>query len=247
MKKIVIANWKMNPSKSSQVKKLVEDTKKISKSPVLDIVICPPTLFINLFSNHKKVFVGAQNVSFEKEGAFTGEISSSQLRILGVTHCIVGHSERRMMGETSEVVAKKVCACIESGIQPIVCIGEKVRDASAEHWQEIKWQIVDSLQGVTKQTLKKCIIAYEPIWTIGKKSHGSMSPEDVSESAIYIKKVLAEMFGLKIAEGIRIIYGGSVDSQSAKNIIESQDISGFLVGRASLNIKEFSKIIEAFR
>jgi triosephosphate isomerase (TIM) len=245
MKNIVIANWKMNPIKLSQVKKLVEDSKRIPKYSNLDVVICPPAPFLNLFTSSKRVLLGAQNISFEKEGAFTGEISVPMIKMLGAKYCIVGHSERRAMGETGEVVAKKACSCIESGISPIICIGEKNRDASAEHWQEIKWQLVDSLQNISRLNIKKCIIAYEPIWAIGKKSHGPMSSEDVSEAAIFIRKILSEMFGVKQAESVKIVYGGSVDGQSAKNIIESQGISGFLVGRASLNVKDFSKIIES--
>jgi triosephosphate isomerase len=245
MKNIVIANWKMNPIKLSQVKKLVEDSKKIPKYSNLDVVVCPPAPFLNLFTGSKRVLLGAQNISFEKEGAFTGEISVPMIKMLGAKYCIVGHSERRAMGETGEVVAKKAGACIEAGVSPIICIGEKNRDASAEHWQEIKWQLVDSLQNISKLNIKKCIIAYEPIWAIGKKSHGPMSPEDVSEAAIFIRKILSEMYGLKQAESIKIVYGGSVDGQSAKNIIESQCISGFLVGRASLNAKDFMKIIES--
>jgi triosephosphate isomerase (TIM) len=247
MKNIVIANWKMNPIKLSHAKKLIEGYKKIPKNSNIDIVICPPAPFINLFVDSKRMMLGVQNVSTEKEGAFTGEISAPMVKSFGAKYCIVGHSERRAMGETSEIVAKKAVACLQNGISPIVCIGEKSRDASAEHWQEIKWQLVDSLQNIPKQVIKKCIIAYEPIWAIGKKSHGPMLTDDVSESAIFIRKILTEMFGSKIADCVRIVYGGSVDTQSAKNIAKSQCISGFLVGRASLSARDFLSIIESTR
>ncbi|MES2223375.1 MAG: triose-phosphate isomerase [Patescibacteria group bacterium] len=243
MKKIIIANWKMNPGKLPEAKKIIEGTKKIAKKTVADVVVCPPFTYIGLLSGSKKPFLGAQNVSFEKEGAFTGEVSAAQLYSLGVQYVIVGHSERRAMGETSEHVAKKACAALQNRISPIICIGEKERSQNAEHWQEIKWQLVDSLQGVNKTNIKKCVIAYEPVWAIGKKSVGPMAPADVAESAIFIKKVLAEMFDPKIAEDVRIVYGGSVDGKSSKDIMRAGAISGFLVGRASLKPKEFEEIV----
>ncbi len=233
----------MNPIKIADAKKNIEETKRISKKTLADIVVCPPLVFGHLLQNSKRPLLGAQNVSFEKEGAFTGEVSAGQLASLGVTYVIIGHSERRAMGETSEIVAKKVIVSLASKINPIICIGEKERNQSAEHWQEIKWQLVDSLQGITKNNIKKCVIAYEPVWAIGKKSSGPMNPADVAESAIFIKKVLTEMFGPKIAEGVRIVYGGSVDGKSAKEIMLAGGIAGFLMGRASLKPKEFEQIV----
>jgi triosephosphate isomerase len=245
MRKIVIANWKMNPTKLSEAKKIIDGTKKIAKKTNIDVVACPPLVFSNLLSNSKRPMLGAQNTFFEKEGAFTGEISPSMLRAIGTSYVIIGHSERRAIGETGEIVAKKAVASLDAGLNPVICVGEKERNNSAEHWQEIKWQLVDSLQGVTKNNIKKCIIAYEPVWAIGKKSVGPMAPGDVAESAIFIKKVLAEMFGSKIAEGVRIVYGGSVDGKSAKDIMLAGNIAGFLVGRASLKPKELEEIVTA--
>ncbi len=242
MKRIIIANWKMNPGTLSVAKKLIAETKKIAKKSSADIVVCPPFPYMSLLVNSKKPLLGAQNVSSEKDGAYTGEVSSGMLASLGAKYVIIGHSERREIGETSELVSKKVVASLNSKLTPIVCIGEKERNSSAEHWQEIKWQLVDSLQGVTKNNIKNCIIAYEPVWAIGKKSSGPMSPDDVSESAIFIKKVLAEMFGGNMADKVRIIYGGSVDAKSVKDIINTKSVAGFLVGRASLSARDFEKI-----
>ena len=148
MKKIIIANWKMNPSKLGDAKKIIEEIKKITKKTTVDVVVCPPFVYGHLLQNSKKPMLGAQNVSFEKEGAFTGEVSALQLSSLGFSFAIIGHSERRAMGESSEIVAKKAVLSLASKISPIICIGEKERNSSAEHWQEIKWQLVDSLQGI---------------------------------------------------------------------------------------------------
>lgn len=243
MKKIVIANWKMNPAKLSEARKIVENTKKISKNNSVDIVVCPPFVYMNLLLNSKRPYLGAQNTYTDTEGAYTGEVSPPMLKSVGAAYAIVGHSERRGMGETSEMVAKKAVLCLANKINPIICIGEKVRDNSAEHWQEIKWQLIDSLRGISKSNISKCVIAYEPVWAIGSKSKGAMSPADVAESTIYIKKVMAEVFGPGIADKVRIVYGGSVDSKSAESIMSSSSISGFLVGRASLNTKEFKEIV----
>lgn len=234
----------MNPSKESLANKIIKDIKAGIKKNTIDVVICPPFPFLHTLSGTGTLSLGAQDVSFEKEGAFTGDVSVSMLRSLGVQYVILGHSERRAKGETSEMVVKKAIACLNENITPVICVGEKVRDASAEHWQEIKWQLVDSLQGVGKALVKKCVIAYEPVWAIGKKGK-PMSADDVDESTLFIKKVLVEMFGQKVGESIRIIYGGSVDAEHAEEISLSHNVSGFLVGRASLVPKEFIKIVQA--
>ena len=246
MRNIVIGNWKMNPTKVSDAKKIIEGGKKLTAKLNLDIVICPPEPFLFLLSNQKKLLSGAQNVSFEKEGAFTGEVSATQLRSMGVSYVIVGHSERRKLGETSEIVAKKAIALLKTNISPVICIGEKDRKQDGEHWQEIKWQLFDSLSGISKKLIEKCVIAYEPLWAIGKESKGVMESHDIAESAIFIRKIIAEMHGTKVAEKVRIIYGGSIDTKNAKEIAVLGGVSGCLVGRESLKPINFAKIAEAF-
>ncbi len=242
-KPIVIGNWKMNPQSNTFAQKIFKDIRKKCTKNSVDVVVCPPYPFLSLFTQSKKPFLGAQNISHKKEGALTGEVSISMLKSLGVSFVIVGHSERRETGETSDIVAQKARLCLDASITPIICIGEKVRDGSAEHWQEIKWQLVDSLQGINRVLIQKCIIAYEPVWAIGKSK--AMSPEDVEESVLFIKKVLVEMFGPK-AESVRVLYGGSVDDSNALTLAGSLGLNGFLVGRSSLNASEFSCIVDAF-
>src|SRR5690349_15957540 len=133
MNKIIIANWKQNPQKVGEAKKIVAEVKKLSRKLKADVVICPPAPFIGLFTPSKGVYLGAQDVSVEKEGAHTGEVSVSQLRSMGVSHIIVGHSERRAMGETSEVIAAKTLAILKAKMTPVVCIGEKERHPDASH------------------------------------------------------------------------------------------------------------------
>ncbi len=245
MKKIIIGNWKMNPLDIKTAKALVVSTTKALKSNKYDVAICPPFPFLGTFAGQKKPALGAQDVYIEKTGAYTGEVSAPMLRSFGVSFVIVGHSERRAMGEKSDMVAKKAVSALKSKITPVICVGEQKRDASAEHWQEIKWQLVDSLQGIAKNDAKNIIVAYEPVWAIGKDAVGVLDPDSIEESIIYIKKVLAEMYGIAIAEKIRVIYGGSVDTKNAKHILAKINVGGLLVGRASINSRDFTTILHS--
>ncbi|HEY4512868.1 MAG TPA: triose-phosphate isomerase [Candidatus Paceibacterota bacterium] len=245
MKKILIGNWKMNPKSATIARKIVSDVKKSSAKSKAEIVICPPAPFIHLIGG--KIKRGAQDVSVEKEeGAFTGEVSANQLKSIGASYAIVGHSERRARGETSLIVAKKAFAALASSISPLICIGEKERHHDGSHWSEIKKQMHESLKGVKRAQISKCIIVYEPVWAISTHNKGVMRTEDVNESSIFVRKVLAEMFGSKLASKTRIIYGGSVDAKNAPELAEVSGISGVLVGRASLKGAEFAKIVSAF-
>lgn len=245
MKKIVIGNWKMNPESSALATKIIQGIKKLSSKSKVDIVICPSTPFLHLIPSQIKL--GAQDVSTEKgSGAFTGEVSAAQLKSAGVTYAIVGHSERRAMGETSAVVAKKALALLSTKISPIICIGEKERH-DGEHWQVISHELRASLSTIPKSLAHNCIIAYEPIWAVGKKSKGAMKADEISESAIFIKKIISEIFGSNTAQKIRVIYGGSVDTKNAATIASATGVSGFLVGRDSLVPSHFAKIAEALQ
>ena len=247
MKKIIIANWKQNPKKLSEARKIITDLKKLSRKPRFEVVVCPPLPFISALGRAKSLSLGAQDVSFEKEGAHTGEVSASQLRSVGISYVIVGHSERRAMGETSEIVAKKALAALKEKISPIICIGEKERHSEGAHWQVISREIHASLAGIPRSVISRIVMAYEPIWAIGSSSKGAMRAEDVGESAIFIKKVLSEIYGNTTASKVRIVYGGSVDDKNAKDIANASGVSGFLVGRQSLKPKSFLSIAETLK
>lgn len=240
MRKIIIANWKMNPAKLTEAKKIADGIWKLTSKLKCEVLICPPAPFISFVKGK----VGAQNVHFEKYGALTGEVGAPQLKSAGVSYVIVGHSERRAMGETSEVVARKAVATLKSGLSPIICIGEKERHHEGEHWQVLSRELHASLAHVPKSMIKNCVIAYEPIWAIGKGST-AMKSEEIGESAIFIRKILAEMFGVKNSEKTRVVYGGSVDGKNAREIASASGVSGFLVGRQSLVPKQFAKIASA--
>jgi triosephosphate isomerase len=247
MRKIIVGNWKMNPGSANAAATLITSIEKLARRATAEVVICPPMPFVSLASK-LSVKLGAQDVSIEKNlGAFTGEVGALQLKSLGVSYAIVGHSERRARGETSAIVASKASVLLQSKISPIICIGEKERHHDGEHWSQISHQLHASVAGISRAQSVRCIIAYEPIWAIGKKAKGMMDSETISESAIFIKKILAEIFGAKQANKIRIIYGGSVDFKNAADIASASGISGCLVGRDSLNPVHFVKIAEAFK
>lgn len=245
MKKLIVGNWKMNPVEVEDAKDIVKAVKRASgKLKRSQVVVCPPFVYTSLFSKTKggNFFLGAQNANHEMSGSFTGEVSYSMLYQLGVRFVIVGHSERRKMGETDELVNRKVKSVVNSGMSAIICVGESTRDHNGDYLELIKKQIHTALTDVPKKILNQVVIAYEPIWAIG--STQAMGPRDLHEMSIYIKKVLNDMFGIA-SDDIRIIYGGAVDSVNAENLIQEGNVSGFLVGRQSLVPKDFVEIMKA--
>ncbi|MCI5108294.1 MAG: triose-phosphate isomerase [Candidatus Pacebacteria bacterium] len=241
MKKIVVANWKMNPDTVSVAKNnynsIKRNTKKYRK---VETVIAPPFVFLNSFSGGLKM--AAQDVFWQKSGSFTGEVSVNQLAHLKVSYCIVGHSERRELGESDIDVNMKVRALISVGITPIICVGEKDRDSNGEYLSIIKNQIKDALVSIKQKDLSKIIIAYEPIWAIGKKD--SIGTRSLHEMSIYIKKVLSDLYSKRTAFKVSVLYGGSVDESNARELVKEGEVQGLLIGRASLEPKKFTEIIK---
>lgn len=243
-KKLVVGNWKMYPERLEDARKIVLEVKKISKKVRrTNIVLCPPFVYLSVFSGIGKglLHLGAQNTHSESYGSFTGEVSVSQIEQFGVDYIIVGHSERRKMGELDEEVNKKVKATLDYGMKPIVCIGESSRDHNGDYLSFIKNQLHSALRDVEKKYLSDIIIAYEPLWAVGAKE--AMSPRDLQIMTIYIKKVLKDMFG-DFSVGVLVIYGGAVDYVNAGDLIKEGNVSGFLVGRQSLQAKDFTEIIK---
>lgn len=239
----------MNPVSLLDTEKIVlEINKNISNVKKTEIVLCPPVLFLSNLKNKKlkistKVSIGAQNLFYGDVGAFTGEVSSKMLANIGINYAIIGHSERREMGEDNNLINKKIKSCLSSGLMPILCVGEKDRDADHEYLNFIKTQIEECLSGVSKNSLSKVVIAYEPVWAIGATATREATPEEFREIKIFIKKVLSDKFGAKSVGVVRIIYGGSVHPENTISFIREGHSDGFLVGRDSLNPKKFTQII----
>jgi len=243
---ILAANWKMNPDSLEKSKEIFDGIRKFSKKiKNTDIVVCPPFPFIFPLSKlnfPKNVFLGSQNVSEEYKGAFTGEVSAEMLKNIGTKYVIIGHSERVAMGENSEMIRKKLNSAFNSGLIPILCVGEKERDRDGNYLSVIKTQIKEYLSGLQKKDLVGIIIAYEPVWSIGKSYKEAMSATDVHEMTLVIKKIISEFLGKDIAAGAKILYGGSVEPENAISMVQNGNIDGFLVGHDSLLPNELEKI-----
>jgi triosephosphate isomerase len=215
--------------------------KKIVKK--IEVVACPPVLYLAKLKKYsRKLGLGVQNIFQEESGAYTGEISAEMVYDLGGRYVILGHSERRAMGESNEEINKKIRSALSAGLMPVICIGEKDRDENHEYLNFIKEQIEIAFKNVSKDSLSKMIIAYEPVWAIGKNATREATPAEFLETKIFIKKVLSDIFSVK-ADIPRIIYGGSVHPKNSEAFIKEGQADGFLVGRDSLDAKKFSEII----
>lgn len=247
MKKLVIGNWKMNPSLLKEAEALFKGVIKNQKNfKSLDVAICAPFVYLSGLSKIKsgKVALGAQDAFYEDMGAYTGLVSAKMLTNFKTRYCIVGHSERRAMGETNEICSRKVNSLLKYGITPVLCVGEQDRDDSHEYLNIVKKQIEECLRGIPKNLFAKIVIAYEPVWAIGVNAVREVETSECQEMILYIKKVIANISSPSIAHSVRVIYGGSVHPQNSFELISSGGIDGFLVGRDSLDLKKFVTIIK---
>ncbi|MFA5999752.1 MAG: triose-phosphate isomerase [Candidatus Paceibacterota bacterium] len=246
LKKIIIANWKMNPLTLKDAERLlVGINKELSKIKKTGIVVCPPFVYLEkLRKLSRKVSFGAQDAFWGETGAFTGEVSASMLAEIGVKYVILGHSERRALGESNETINKKLKAAISAGLSPILCIGENDRDENHEYFNFVKNQLLACINGIPKNLLYKIIIAYEPVWAISTTANRrDASPADAKEMAIFIRKILSDKLGTGMKMP-RIIYGGSVNNRDAGEFLTQGGVDGLLVGKASLDVKKFTDIIK---
>ncbi|MFT8321715.1 MAG: triose-phosphate isomerase [Bacillus sp. (in: firmicutes)] len=247
-KPIIAGNWKMNKTLPEAVAFVNEVKGSVPSSENVDAVVCSPALFLGQLVELTKgtdLKIGAQNMHFEKNGAFTGEISPVALQDIGVQYVVLGHSERReFFNETDEAVNQKTKAAFENGLTPIVCCGETLEQReNGETNDFVASQVQKALQGLTDDQLKATVVAYEPIWAIGTGK--SSTSADANEVCAHIRKVVAEQFSTEVAESIRIQYGGSVKPENIKEYMAQSDIDGALVGGASLEAQSFLQLLEA--
>lgn len=236
-KKLIVANWKLNPTSQREAERLFESIRKgVEKIKNAETVICPPFIYLLLFNG---LSLGAQDVFCENEGAFTGEISPEMLKNAGVKYAIIGHSERRKhFKETDEIINKKIKKSLNVGLKPIFCIGENTGENKTVVLEN---QIEKGLEGVSAKDFVKIIIAYEPVWAIGTGHNCSI--DATMGSILLIKKMILRLYGKKSASAVRVIYGGSVDGENAGLYLKETGADGLLVGSASLNAEEFMKIV----
>ena len=242
---IIAGNYKMNKTVSEAVK-LVEELKPLVKDAKCDVVVCPTFVCLDAVKKAVEgtnIKIGAQNMHFEENGAFTGEISPKMLEEMGIEYVVLGHSERRTyFNETDEAINKKVKAAFAHNITPIVCCGETIEQREAGVTDDfIACQIKVDIAGLAKEEAEKVVIAYEPIWAIGTGK--TATKEQANETIAAIRKVVAGMYGQEVADKVRIQYGGSVKPNTIKDQMAMSDIDGALVGGASLVASDFAAIV----
>ncbi|MBR2159931.1 MAG: triose-phosphate isomerase [Clostridia bacterium] len=245
-KPIIAGNWKMNKNQA-EARELINELLPLVKDAEAEVAICVPFTNLELaveLTKGTNVKVGAQNVHFAKSGAYTGEISADMLKELGVEYVIIGHSERRQyFGETDETVNLRSKAAIANGLKPIICVGElKEERVSGKTEEVVKTQTIGALKDFDEEMMKSVVIAYEPVWAIGTGL--TATNEQANETIGYIRKVLAEILGQKVADEVRIQYGGSMNPTNAKELMAMPEIDGGLIGGASLKAENFSKVVK---
>jgi len=260
MKPLIIANWKCNPTTLKEAKALFNSVGKgIKNIKNVEVVICPPFLYLsNVKCQTSNVKIGAQNCFWEEKGAFTGEISPRMLKDIGVKYVILGHSERRIyLGETDEMINKKIKLVLKTKLNPILCVGETEEERSQGRIQEVlKNQLISALSNISKSIIQKqssgesltsfgpakFSIAYEPIWAIGTGK--ACETNEAQTMGLFIRKIIAQLYGGFISKKVQILYGGSINSKNVLSYIKEARMQGLLVGGASLNKQEFIQIIK---
>ncbi len=254
MRKIIAANWKMSPNSLKEAGKIFNEIKRVaSRMRKVETVICPPFVYLSSFGDsiskqRLNLRLGSQDVSFEEKGAYTGEVSAKMLKNTGVSYVIVGHSERRNPsaggGETNEIINKKIKIALKNNLKVIFCVGEEKRNEETGYLHFIKNEVEKGLRGIPRKSMKNLVIAYEPIWAIGRTCKSADKPENILQMSIYIKRILLEIAGKELSRAVPILYGGSVEPENAGEILKNGGVQGFLVGRASLAPKQFNKILK---
>jgi triosephosphate isomerase len=246
-KAVIAGNWKMNKT----VREAVEFARSL-KSELKDLsdrscVICPPFTALSSVAqelNGSEIKLGAQNIFWESDGAYTGEVSPKMLKETGSAYVIIGHSERRkILGESDAMINKKTKKALAEGLLPIVCVGETLEEREKGiTFDVIRHQIEKDFEGLKKEEARICIVAYEPVWAIGTGRNAT--PAQAEEVHAYIRKLLSDLFGKEVASEIRIQYGGSVKPDNIDELMKQENIDGALVGGASLDVKSFARIVQ---
>lgn len=246
---LIVANWKAYVQSQTKAKQLFATAKRLATNADTEIVLAPPAPYLGLLApgNRSRVAFAAQDLSLGTGGATTGEITAALLSELGVTYAILGHSERRALGETDEIVSEKVRHALANKIIPIVCVGERERDADAKYITLLRAQISAVFSPLSPKERLHTVIAYEPIWAIGKTASDAITPTDLAEMILYIRKVLGEYLPGKGASKVRIIYGGSVEPGNARLLASGTGIDGFLPGHSSVDSDIFSALVKSVR
>ncbi len=235
----------MNPKTLKEAFSLLDATKKSILRKKITGIVAPPSVFLADIARKKgTLHVAAQSIHTEESGSHTGDVAAAQVSSVGADHVLIGHAERRALGETNEEVGKKVVAALASHLAPIICVGENARDGQGHYLETIRIQLEAALCDVSKTKAKHLVIAYEPVWAIGAAK--PMSTHEMHEMTIYIRKFLFSKFG-KTGMSMPILYGGSIDGTSARDMMHHGEVDGLLVGRASSDMSKMHELFDALK
>lgn len=243
---LIVANWKAYVEEIAKAKNLFALAKRLAHLAGVKIVLAPPAPLLGTLAagNKSRVAFAAQDVSRTAGGALTGEVTAGAYAAVGATYAIIGHSERRAAGDTDVVVAEKLALALSHGLTPILCVGESERDGEGKYLSVVREELTLAFSPLTQKERAGVIIAYEPLWAIGKTAAAAIGPDDLSEMALYIRKVLSELLSGKNSVRSLVLYGGSVEPDNAKTLIEHSSIDGFLVGHASVEPNTFLLLVK---
>ncbi|MFU8858919.1 MAG: triose-phosphate isomerase [Cyclonatronaceae bacterium] len=247
---LIAGNWKMNNGAGTTASFFNELAGKLENVPnQVEMLICPPFVSLTEAVEAAKqvdgMQVGAQNLHYEDNGAYTGEISAVMIKDAGCSHVIIGHSERReYFGETDQIIGKKIMKALANGLTPVFCVGEVLGERkSGDHFKVVETQVLGALSDMDSSEISKIVVAYEPVWAIGTGE--TATPEQAQEMHAFIRKVIGNKAGNEVASGLRILYGGSMKPDNAADLLGRDDVDGGLIGGASLKADSFAAIVQA--
>lgn len=243
---LIVANWKAYVEELEKAKKLFAVSKRLARKTKNTIVLAPPAPFFGALAlrNKSKVAFAAQDVSVTTGGAKTGEATARAYAGAGATYAIVGHSERRTSGDTDAIVAEKLVRALAYKLAPILCIGEHERDGEGRYLGAVREEITTALAPLSPKERTKVIVAYEPLWAIGKTAEDAIRPNDLAEMTLYIRKVLAELLPGKSSTRSLVLYGGSVEPSGIRDLAVNSSVDGFLIGHASIEPETFALLVK---
>lgn len=242
---LVVANWKAYVEDLEKAKKLLATSKRLARSTENNIVLAPPAPLLGaLISKKSAVAFAAQDVSATTGGAQTGEATAQSYAAVGATYAIIGHSERRAAGDTDAIVAEKLAHALAHGLTPVLCVGERQRDGEGRYLAFVREELTAAVGLLTPKERAKVVIAYEPLWAIGRSASAALSPNDLVEMVLYIRKVFAELLPGKNTAHATVLYGGSVEPENIRALAASSRVDGFLIGHASVDPRVFTLLVK---
>jgi triosephosphate isomerase len=243
---LIVGNWKAYVEDVKKAKKLLAVSKRLARTTDVTIVLAPPSPFLSALTVHNKskIAFAAQDISHTTGGAKTGEATAQVYAAAGATYAILGHSERRALGDTAEIIVEKIAHALAHGLTPILCVGEHERDSEGHYLGFVREELTSAIGSLMPKERAKVIVAYEPLWAIGKTATEAIESADLAEMALYIRKVLAELLPGKSSRQSLVLYGGSVEAANIRDLTVNSNIDGFLVGHSSVDPDAFSLLVK---